>query len=482
MRFIYVIYFKSISIDSIRTEPNRNMFRRPLLSFSHSAPLYLLSRPRTTIYSCPVSQSSSIMSQPRRITRSAARAAASSSLPPPIEDQPVSKKRRTAASSTKKSSRTNKAVVESTIDAAAKPKKKATKKAKSDDEDISVENDLSAKAQPKKSSRKKKVAAETVPAAGDELEGNTTTAPEATKAKTVRKKKAKIPVAEPHPDEYIETTCDKPWGSCDSTLLKVVTWNITSARTMYKNGQLLSYIEREQPDLLLVQETKLTEVAAKELTEIAGYDVHWNHSTAKKGYSGVGIFISRQLLADKNVSVDSVTPGMGEDEADGEGRVLTAVLSNNLTVVNAYVPNAGGKLKRLEYRTETWEPAMRKFLGDLDGPVIYSGDLNCAHNEIDIHNSKGNQKSSGHTPEERKEFSNMLADGWSDVLREKYPHKRTYTYYSKRFGDRMQRENKGWRLDYHLANQPAVARVEDIFTRFDQGGSDHLPHVLLIKV
>lgn len=429
------------------------------------------------------------MVQTRRITRSAARAAASS-VQPPIDDQPAPKKRRTATK--KKFAPAD----EEKVDApAAQQKKKPTKKSKAakddgdKDEEAVVESGITTESETKKKlTRKKKVAKKTASADDDELEENTVAVaaaePTKTKAKvkTVRKKKASIPVAPPHPDEYTETTCDKPWGSYDSNLLKVVTWNITSARTMYKNGQLSSYLEREQPDLLLVQETKLTEVAAKELAEIEGYDVHWNHSTAKKGYSGVGVFISQKLLGDKNVSVESVKPGMGEEEADAEGRVLTVKLSNDLTVVNAYVPNAGGKLKRLEYRTGVWEPAMRGFLKSLEGPVIYSGDLNCAHNEIDIHNSKGNQKSSGHTPEERKEFTNMLEDGWVDVLREKFPHKRTYTYYSKRFGDRMQRENKGWRLDYHLVNQDAIARVDDIFTRFDQGGSDHLPHVILIKV
>lgn len=267
----------------------------------------------------------------------------------------------------------------------------------------------------------------------------------ASKPHSAPKGKSKIP--EPYmSDEIVETSCNVPWGACADELLKVATWNVNGCRSVVRSGELLAYVDREQPDLLLLQETKLTAESEAQIPAINGYEVHWNHCTAKKGYSGVATLVASARLRRKGVSVESVCAGMGEEIGDSEGRVLTTILSNGLAVVNAYVPNVGSKLVRMEYRVKTFEPRMRKYLNELREKhqrVVYAGDLNVAHAEIDIHNSKGNQKNAGHTLKERQEFTNLLADGWVDVFRQIYPKKRAYTYFSLRFGDRMQKENKG---------------------------------------
>lgn len=281
---------------------------------------------------------------------------------------------------------------------------------------------------------------------------------------------------------------ERPWGELkDPTKLKIVTWNVASCRSVIKNGSLLPYISKEAPDVLCLQETKMTEKALEEFPEVDGYDVHWNHAQ-KKGYSGVAILIRENLKERKKAVVDRVELGMGLPEADHEGRVLTCYFGNGLALVNAYVPNSGGKLARLGFRTNTFEPAMREFLNGLaeEHRVVYCGDLNVAHMEIDIHNSKGNQKSAGHTPEERQEFSNLLSSGtgWIDSFRELNPGVPGYTYYSRRFGPRLKKEGKGWRLDYHVLDSASFksGMVGDIYIRTNVEGSDHYPLVLEYRV
>lgn len=350
-------------------------------------------------------------SQPRRTTRSAARAAASSAQQSSTQSDVGDSTQKRRLSDDAKTSNTKRAT----------RRKKVTRK-------VDRESEVG----------------DTVTASKDDTNSlEQEAAPK--KAPRVKKSKAKA-AAVVDPDEIIETSCDVAWGPCSNELLKLSTWNINGCRAVLKSGMLLAYLEREQPDLLLLQETRLTSDTVKEVPEIDGYDMHWNHCTAKKGYSGVAVFVAKEMLERKGLSVQSVTPGMGDEETDSEGRILTTVLSNDIAIVNAYVPNAGNKLVRLSFRTETFEPKMRQFLDGLRKKhkrVVYSGDLNVAHNEIDIHNSKGNQKSSGHTPQERSEFGELLNSGWVDVLRHMYPKKRAYTYFSLRFGDRMQRENKG---------------------------------------
>lgn len=277
----------------------------------------------------------------------------------------------------------------------------------------------------------------------------------------------------------------RPWGLSDNEhVLKLVTWNVASCRSVVKAGVLHPYIAKEAPDVLCLQETKMTPVAVEDFPEVEGYSVHWNHSE-KKGYSGVAFFIRDDLSERKGgLKVKEVKNGMGLEEADFEGRVLTCYFENGLALVNAYVPNSGGKLARLGFRTSSFEPAMRHYLNRLaeDHSVVYCGDLNVAHMPIDIHNSKGNQKSAGHTPQERQEFTTFLesGEGWKDTFREQYPEAHGYTYYSRRFGPRLKSEGKGWRLDYHILDSSSFNRgaVSDIYIRTDVAGSDHYPLIL----
>lgn len=303
------------------------------------------------------------------------------------------------------------------------------------------------------------------------------------------RKKRKKEVDEVVIDEELTTKAEeeRPWGVIrDKNILKVVTWNVASCRSVVKSGALMEYMEKEGADLVCLQETKMHPEACETFPGIEGYDVHWNHSI-KKGYSGVAVFV-RHGLEDKT-KISAVETGMGLEEADYEGRIIRIELDGTLVIVNAYVPNSGGKLKRLEFRTETFEPAMRQFLDGLkkEGKrVIYCGDLNVAHEVIDIHNSKGNQKSAGHTPQEREQFSILLKSGagWADSFRRLYPGVRGYTYYSRRFGDKMKKEGKGWRLDYHVLDAESFAKgvVSDIYVRKDVMGSDHYPLVLEYKL
>lgn len=308
--------------------------------------------------------------------------------------------------------------------------------------------DAKGTARPRKATKATAAAKATEEASKNAPDGVSEVATEAA-PKAAKKKRAKASKVEEetNPDEVIETTCSVPWGAYDSEFVKIVTWNIASCRTALKNGFLLDYLRKDEPDILLVQETKMTEEAVeKDFPDMDTHDVYWNHCTAKKGYSGVAVFASKKGLEGKGLSIESVTPGMGNAEADAEGRVITVVLSNGVAIVNAYVPNAGMKLARLGYRTKNFEPEMRVFLRGLREKhrrVVYSGDLNVAHEAIDIHNSKGNKKSAGHTAEEREEMTNLLGEEWVDVFRHMYPNKRAYTYFSRRFGDRMKEQNKG---------------------------------------
>lgn len=298
--------------------------------------------------------------------------------------------------------------------------------------------------------------------------------------KAPRKKKPKPAQPPTYPPDM-----SRPYDT-NRESLRIVTWNVASLRSVMRNGSFMSYLNREKPDMLCVQETKMTDEAMSEIDDFEGYDVHWNHSK-RKGYSGVAVFV-RKDLDRLGVSVSKVEHGCGEKVADTEGRVTTLYLSNEVALVNAYVPNSGGKLARLGYRTEEFEPAMRAYLNKLaeKWSVVYTGDLNVAHEVIDIHNSKGNQKSAGHTPEERTAFGEFLKSGvgWADSWRRRHPEFSGYTYYSRRFGDRLKRDGKGWRLDYFVIDEKSfqIGVVNDLFVRPEVEGSDHYPLVIDYKL
>eukprot|EP01067_Filipodium_phascolosomae_P006247 Filipodium_phascolosomae@DN4509_c0_g1_i1.p1 len=197
----------------------------------------------------------------------------------------------------------------------------------------------------------------------------------------------------------------------------------------------------------------------------------WSCSQKKKGYSGVACISKTKPL--------SVERCLGSEEHDMEGRSLV-IEFETVILVCTYVPNSGMKLEKLEYRTKSWDPFLQQFLNDLwkksGKPVIWCGDLNVAPEEIDIHNSKANKKSAGHTPEERASFKDFLSQGWVDVFRALNPTKRQFSFYSPRSGGPA--NGKGWRLDFFVINKDSLAMCHDCCIRTSVPGSDHFPITL----
>jgi exodeoxyribonuclease III len=271
---------------------------------------------------------------------------------------------------------------------------------------------------------------------------------------------------------------------------KVMSYNVCSLRSMLAREAkpLHTLVATYEPDVLCLQETKMTDEAVAKLADpdvLPGYTVFWAHSSTAKGKHGVATLVKKSLAAQV-----SQIDGPVEEIICDEGRMLVLDVETeehgSLTIINGYVPNSGGKLARLPYRTETFEPAMRKYLEDLKakkGSVLYCGDLNCAHEEIDIHNSKGNRKNAGHTPEECAAFSEMLRpEGqYVDAFRAKYPHlEGAYTFWSAR-SKTTRVKNAGWRLDYFICDKELYACVHDVRHLVHIDDSDHCPLEILLE-
>ena len=204
--------------------------------------------------------------------------------------------------------------------------------------------------------------------------------------------------------------------------------------------------------------------------DFEGYQSFWNYAD-KKGYSGTAIFTKHEPL--------SVSYGIGIDQHDHEGRVITLEMAD-FFLVCCYTPNSQDGLKRLDYRM-TWEDAFRAYLKRLDQQkaVILWGDLNVAHEEIDIKNPKTNRHNAGFTDEEREQFSNLLASGFTDTFRYKYPDEVKYSWWSYRFQARQ--KNAGWRIDYFVISDRLRDRLEDALIHTEILGSDHCPVELTIR-
>jgi exodeoxyribonuclease-3 len=221
-------------------------------------------------------------------------------------------------------------------------------------------------------------------------------------------------------------------------------------------------------DFFCLQETKMQ--AGQLDLQFEGYESYWNYAE-KKGYSGTAIFTRHQPL--------SVSYGIGIDVHDHEGRVVTLEMPD-FFLVCCYTPNSQDGLKRLDYRM-SWEDAFREYLVRLDQqkPVILCGDLNVAHEEIDLKNPKTNHMNAGFTDEERKQFSNLLASGFTDTFRYKYPEEVKYSWWSYRFQARQ--KNVGWRIDYFVISDRLRERLDDAKIHSDILGSDHCPIELTIR-
>ena len=245
--------------------------------------------------------------------------------------------------------------------------------------------------------------------------------------------------------------------------MKLLSWNVNGIRAALRYG-LATFLAREKPAVLCLQETKATPEDVELPPEFAKYHAFWN-SAEKKGYAGTGIFTRTKPLR--------VTCGIGIGEHDAEGRVLTAEFAD-FFLVNVYVPNSKRELTRLPYRQQ-WD---RDFLAYLRGlerrkPVIFCGDLNVAHREIDLARPKDNVKNHGFTPEERAGFDAVVQAGFLDTFREFEPGGGHYTWWSQMHGARAR--NIGWRIDYFVCSAALRPRLKRAWILSDVTGSDHCP-------
>lgn len=244
--------------------------------------------------------------------------------------------------------------------------------------------------------------------------------------------------------------------------MKLISWNVNGLRAVLKKT-LLAYLEEEGPDILCLQETKCT---AGDVAPVwpSCYEAFWN-SAEKKGYSGTAILTRHRPLR--------VTPGIGIVRHDQEGRVLTAEF-DGFFLVNVYTPNSQRELTRLPYRME-WDRDFRAYLAGLEArkPVVFCGDLNVAHAEIDLANPKANVRNHGFTAEERSGLDALIADGFVDTFREFEKGPGHYSWWSPMGGARSR--NVGWRLDYVLMSARMRPRLRSAFVRSAVLGSDHCP-------
>lgn len=250
-------------------------------------------------------------------------------------------------------------------------------------------------------------------------------------------------------------------------MLKLISWNVNGLRAVIGKG-FLDFFDSKKPDILCLQETKLSEGQLD--LELEGYTSYFNYAE-KKGYSGTAVYTRIKPL--------SVTYGLGIEEHDHEGRVITLEF-NHCYLVNVYTPNSQRELLRLPYRM-SWEDAFRAYLVSLDKlkPVIVCGDLNVAHQEIDLKNPKSNRQNAGFSDEERGKFSELLEAGFIDSFRFFYPDKKdAYTWWSYMF--KAREKNVGWRIDYFCVSKSLKEQIEDAVIHADVMGSDHCPVELTI--
>jgi len=246
--------------------------------------------------------------------------------------------------------------------------------------------------------------------------------------------------------------------------MKLYSWNVNGIRAVLKKN-FEEFVEEHQPDVLCLQETKAQAEQVDLPLTMAGYRTYWN-SAEKAGYSGTAIFTKVEPL--------EVSYGMGIDEHDKEGRVITATFED-FHLVTVYTPNAQNQLKRLDYRLE-WDAAFRRYLKSLEAskPVIFCGDLNVCHNEIDLARPKANRMNAGFSDPERESFGALLNEGFIDTFRAANPElEGAYSWWSYRAGARG--KNIGWRLDYFGVSESLHARVKNPLIHSDVLGSDHCP-------
>lgn len=249
--------------------------------------------------------------------------------------------------------------------------------------------------------------------------------------------------------------------------MKLISWNVNGLRACAGKG-FFDFFKAEDADIFCLGETKMQPDQAD--FDFAGYHQYWN-SAEKKGYSGVAVFTKAEPLR--------VCYGLGIDEHDHEGRVLTLEFEG-FYLVNVYTPNSQNELARLDYRMQ-WEDDFRAYLIELDKkkPVVLCGDLNVAHEEIDLKNPKSNRGNAGFSDQERGKMTELLSSGFTDTFRALYPDRTgAYTWWSYRFNAR--KNNAGWRIDYFIVSDRLLPRVRDNIIHAEVEGSDHCPVELVL--
>lgn len=247
--------------------------------------------------------------------------------------------------------------------------------------------------------------------------------------------------------------------------MKLISWNVNGIRACVQKG-FLEFFKEADADVFCIQESKMQEGQLD--LELPGYHQYWNYAE-KKGYSGTAIFTKEEPV--------SVSYGLGIEEHDKEGRVITLEFKD-FYFITVYTPNSQTELKRLDYRMH-WEEDFLAYLKKLEEtkPVVFCGDLNVAHTEIDLKNPKTNRKNAGFTDEERAKFGELLAAGFIDTFRYFYPDMEgIYSWWSYRFSARA--KNAGWRIDYFCVSECMKERLVDAKILTDVLGSDHCPVVL----
>ena len=250
--------------------------------------------------------------------------------------------------------------------------------------------------------------------------------------------------------------------------MKLITWNVNGLRAVINKG-FADFFIRNNADIFCIQETKMQEGQLD--IQFDGYQKYFN-SALKKGYSGTAIFTKKKP--------EQITYGIGIEEHDTEGRVITLEYEP-FYMVNVYTPNSQRELTRLEYRME-WEDAFRNYLKNLDKnkPVIMCGDLNVAHEEIDLKNPKQNRRSAGFTDEEREKMTQLLQNGFIDTYRYLYPEETDcYTWWS--YMMKAREKNIGWRIDYFIVSERLKEKIQDVKIHSQVIGSDHCPVELDIQ-
>ncbi len=251
---------------------------------------------------------------------------------------------------------------------------------------------------------------------------------------------------------------------------KFISWNVNGLRACVQKG-FCEYFKEADADVFCIQETKLQKGQIDLSEMLDGYHDFWN-CAEKKGYSGVAMFTKDEPI--------SVTYGMGIPEHDTEGRLITAEFEDYY-LITCYTPNSQNELRRLDYRIE-WEKALRGYIAGLEQkkPVMICGDLNVAHNEIDLKNPKTNRRNAGFTDEERAEMTKLLGMGYIDTYRHFYPDAAgEYSWWSYRF--RAREKNAGWRIDYFIASDKLRDRLRSAAIHQEIFGSDHCPVELVIE-